>query len=193
MDRSRITSNSFYDVLKLIQERPLLVALFATTMWSIWYHRNKTRLQQSSLPLEKISSFAKDYVQVSAKQIRSFPNIQQKTTKRWCPSDLDLVKVNFDGAMFNERDEAGIGVIIRNPRGKVMATLSEKIQKPPSAEILELLVAKKAVRFSLETGFNKSVFEGDSELVIKSLRHGGYENSLGGHLIKDILFTVNSF
>ena len=95
--------------------------------------------------------------------------------------------------MFNERDEAGIGVIIRNPRGKVMATLSEKIQKPPSAEILELLVAKKAMRFSLKTGFNKSIFEGDSELVIKSLRHVGYENSLGGHLIKDILFTVNSF
>ena len=103
------------------------------------------------------------------------------------------MKVNFDGAMFNERDEAGIGVIIRNPRGKVMAALFEKIQKPPSAEILELLVTKRAVRFSLEMSFNKSVFEGDSELVIKSLRHGGYENSLGGHLIKDILFTVNSF
>ena len=69
VDRSRITSNSFSDVLKLIQERPLLVALFATTTWSIWYHQNKTRLQQSSLPLEKISSFAKDYVQVFAKQI----------------------------------------------------------------------------------------------------------------------------
>ena len=67
VDRSRITSNSFYDVLKLIQERPLLVALFATTMWSIWYHRNKTRLQQSSLPLEKISSFVEDYVRVFAK------------------------------------------------------------------------------------------------------------------------------
>ena len=91
---------------------------------------------------------------------------QRKITKRWCPPDSDLVKVNFDGAMFNERDEAGIGVIIRNPRGEVMAALSEKIQKPPSAEILELLAAKRAVRFSLETGFNKSVIEGDSKSVI---------------------------
>ena len=55
------------------------------------------------------------------------------------------MKVNFDGAMFNERDEAGIGVIIRNPRGEVMAAFSEKIQKPHSAEILELLAAKRAV------------------------------------------------
>ena len=49
------------------------------------------------------------------------------------------------------------------------------------------------MRFSLETGFNKSVIEGDSESMIRSLRHGGYENSLGSHLIKDILFTVISF
>ena len=74
-----------------------------------------------------------------------------------------------------------------------MVALFEKIQKPPSTEILELLATKRAVRFSLETGFNKSVIEGDSESVIRSLRHGGYENSLGGHLIKDIFFTVNSF
>ena len=103
------------------------------------------------------------------------------------------MKVNFNGAMFNERDEVGIGVIIHNPRGEVMAALSEKIQKPPSTKILELLAAKRAVRFSLETGFNKSVIEGDSESMIRSLRHGGYENSLGSHLIKNILFTVISF
>ena len=74
-----------------------------------------------------------------------------------------------------------------------MAALSEKIQKTPSIEILELLAAKRAMWFSLETGFNKSVIEGDSESVIRSLRQGGYENSLGGHLIKDIIFTVNYF
>lgn len=74
VDRDRITSDSFSDILKLIQERPHLVALFAATAWPIWYHRNKTQLQQSSLPLEKISSFAKDYARDFAKQNRSFPS-----------------------------------------------------------------------------------------------------------------------
>nr|POF18413.1 hypothetical protein CFP56_49371 [Quercus suber] len=87
--------------------------------------------------------------------------------------------------MFNERDGDGIGVIIHNSRGEVMVALFEKIQKPPTAKILELLVAKRDVRFSLETGFNKSVIEEDSESMIRSLRHGGYENSQGGHLIKE--------
>nr|POF18410.1 hypothetical protein CFP56_49368 [Quercus suber] len=143
--------------------------------------------------MAKISGFAHDYVRDFAKQIRSFPSIGHKALKRWCPLELNLVKINSDGAMFNERDEDGIGVNIHNSRGEVKAALSEKIQKPPTTEILELLAAKRVVQFSLETGFNKFVIEGDSESMIRSLRHGGYENSQGGHLIKDILFTVNSF
>ena len=59
--------------------------------------------------------------------------------------------------MFGESEKAGIGVVIRNFEGKVMAVLYEKIKKSPIVEILELLVAKRAVNITLETGFNKSV------------------------------------
>ena len=44
--------------------------------------------------------------------------------------------------MFGESDEAGIGVVIRNSNGEVRAALSEKIKKPLTVEILELLAAK---------------------------------------------------
>lgn len=74
-----------------------------------------------------------------------------------------------------------------------MAALSKKIKNPPIVKILELLVAKLVVNFTLEIGFNKSVIEGDSKSVIHSLRHGCMENSQGGHLIKDISIIVNSF
>ena len=67
-----------------------------------------------------------------------------------------------------------------------MAALSEKIQKPATVEVLELLATKRAVCFSLETSFINSVLEGGSESMIRSLRFGGWENSQGGHLIKDI-------
>ena len=118
----------------------------------------------------KIPGFARDYVRDFIKLTRCSPSIQCQPSKKWCPPKPDLAKINFDGAMFNKWDEAGIGVIIRNPKGEVMATLSEKIKKPPTIEILELLAAKRAMRFSLETRFHKSVFEGDWESVTKSLR-----------------------
>ena len=78
-------------------------------------------------------------------------------------------KTNFNEAMFLESDQAGIGVVVRNQAGQVMATLSERIQKPGSAEILEVLATWRAVQFILELGFKQLVFEGDSEVIIKAL------------------------
>ena len=95
--------------------------------------------------------------------------------------------------MFGKSDEAGICVFIRNSNGEVRAALSEKIKKPPIVEILELLAAKRAVLFSLETGTMKSVIEGDAETVIRALQYGGWERAQGGHLIKDISAIKNSF
>ena len=49
--------------------------------------------------------------------------------------------------------------------------------KPPSVEILKLLTARRAVTFAAESGHEQVVCEGDSELVINSLRGSGMENS----------------
>ena len=82
------------------------------------------------------------------------------------------MKANFDGAVFADSDEAGIGVVIRNENGEVMAALSEKIALPPSVETLELLAAKRATVFAMELGFQRVIFEGDAEGVIKVVSKG---------------------
>ena len=64
---------------------------------------------------------------------------------------------------------------------------------PTTVEVLESLVAKRVVSFSLELGYKKLVIKGDFELMIGALRCGGWKNSHGGHLINDILFSINSF
>ena len=72
--------------------------------------------------------------------------------KKWSPPVLDSFKTNFDRAMFNESDDVGIGVVILNSAGKVMAALSEKTQEPPSVMWCELLAARRAVQFTIEMG-----------------------------------------
>ena len=89
--------------------------------------------------------------------------------RRWCPPADDVWKINFNGAMFGESDEAGIGVVIRDCRGEVKAALFKKIKKPPTVDVLELLAAKRAMTFSLETNTSRVVYEGDSALVIKAI------------------------
>ena len=124
---------------------------------------------------------------------KSSPTLRASAPKVWSPLANDGWKINFDGAMFNESSEAGIGVVVRNSVGKVKAALAEKIKKPPSVEVLELLAARRAALFSEDLGLDKVTFEGGLEQVMKALQWGGWDFALGGHLIRDFLCIVNSF
>ena len=53
---------SFSDLLQKVRAKPALLSLFAVTAWSLWYQRNKSRLQKNSLPLHNIVGFTKDYL-----------------------------------------------------------------------------------------------------------------------------------
>ena len=73
--------------------------------------------------------------------------------------------------MFNECDEAGVGIVVRDSKGLVVAAMVEKIKKKPhSVECLELLAARRVVLFAKEIGLQQSYFEGYSEMVINGLQ-----------------------
>ena len=49
---------------------------------------------------------------------------------KWQPPGKLQYKINFDGALFQAENCAGIGVVIRNECGQVMVSLSQNI--PPA-------------------------------------------------------------
>ena len=95
--------------------------------------------------------------------------------------------------MFGESDEAGIGIVVRDYMGQVVATMAEKFHKPQSVDSLEMLAARRAVIFAAELGLQECQFEGDSETVIKARKGCDLLHSSIGHLVKDTLILVNSF
>ena len=84
-------------------------------------------------------------------------------------------------------------MVIQTCEGQVVAALSEQTAKPPTVEILELLVARRAVSFFAELVHTQCVCEGDSQFVVNALKGSSMDHSRGGHLIKDILSHSNSF
>ncbi|XP_065621705.1 uncharacterized protein LOC136064192 [Quercus suber] len=121
VDKNKAVSGSFSDLVQLIQEKPHTVLLFSITAWSIWHHRNKSRLQEPSLPLVKIAGFARDYLRsfkTQGFQESHSTGNRHPSQKHWHPPPQDCFKTNYDGAMFDESDEAGLGVVIRNSRVK---------------------------------------------------------------------------
>ena len=111
---------------------------------------------------------------------------------KWRPSMGEMYKKNFDGAVFVESRDAGIGVVIQNSNGEVVVALSEKIIYLNSVEVLEALAARRAAQFAVEVGICQSVFEGDSEVVCNTLKaaNGGHPSI--GQFVKDFLSIVSS-
>ena len=102
------------------------------------------------------------------------------------------VQTNYDGAVFEDLGEAGIGVVVSNATGEVIAALSEKIPYPGSVDLVEVLTARRAVWFIVELGMSQSVFEGDSEVVFKALKSVDAGHPSIGQYVKDIMSISSS-
>ena len=80
------------------------------------------------------------------------------------------MKVNFDGVVFGDSNKSGVGVVIKDNNGDVLASFSEKIFQAYKAEETEALVALKALMFTHELGFQNVIIEGDVLGLIQALK-----------------------
>ena len=88
---------------------------------------------------------------------------------QWRPPEHDHFKVNFDAALFKSLNLAGIGVVIRDWRGDVVAALSMPIALASTVADLEALACCRALLFAAEKGLQNVIFEGDSVSVMTAI------------------------
>ena len=193
MDRQKAAMGSFQNLVELILETPQQIELFTTIAWHLWTRRNKLRLNEDAIPLNRVVLEAKRFLSLYQRSgSKSSRQQSRPKTIKWTPPNQHSFKTNFDGAIFSDKGEAGLGVVIQDHAGEIIAALSEKIPQPPSVTCLELLVARQAAIFVHEVRLQDSIMEGDSKTVINSLRKGEMFQSAYDHLIKDTLSYVHS-
>ena len=110
------------------------------------------------MPPEKIRDAAESVL----KEFQGNPKTRtvrlQRQPHRWAPPEPGIYKANYDGAYFAEEEDSGIGIVVRNDLGQVMASLAEKLAMPPTVEILETMVARRAMIFMEELGLRRAIF-----------------------------------
>ncbi|XP_040986476.1 uncharacterized protein LOC121234574 [Juglans microcarpa x Juglans regia] len=93
-------------------------------------------------------------------------------------------------AIDKARGLVGVGVVVRNSSGRIIATLRTKKHLYPDPLLAEAFDALKTVQFGLELGFTQIIIEGDSLQVINNLKRDkeGYNSSsMYVHEAKQIL------
>nr|POF12608.1 hypothetical protein CFP56_25070 [Quercus suber] len=120
-------------------------------------------------------------------------NPNTKRGSNWlCPQD-GWVKANFDGAVFSEFNQSGVGVVIRDKNGAVLASCSEKILHAYKPDEVEALAALKAASLARDLGFQNVILEGDSLCLIKALKSAEDSLSPIGLLVDDVKWVGRSF
>ena len=163
------------DVLSLLQglngkRRKSEMELIVAVCWSIWHSRNlflfKNKKEDPQLSVAAAEAMVQSYSRIQMPQMQG--NSQQSTAnqKQWKHPPEGWFKVNVDAAVRVEQQRIGMGIVIRNSRGKVIAAAikpSKFIGKVDFAEA-------EAIRFGLEIAENVRCFplivESDSQEVV---------------------------
>ena len=105
---------------------------------------------------------------------------------QWRPPEHDHFKVNFDAAVFKSLNLAGIGVVIRDWCGDVVATLSMPTALALTVADLEALACRRAVMFAAKKDLQNVIFEGDSVSVINAIIQENPVLTSYGDIVDDI-------
>ena len=109
---------SFFELVEVLLKEgsSYRIALFATIAWGLWQRLNRMRVHQPSWHLHEIGDRA-----VS-------PLPRSSRCARWVPPPLGCYKANVDAAMFEALDCTGIGVVVRDHEGCIVAALSQRVR-----------------------------------------------------------------
>ncbi|KAL0016451.1 hypothetical protein SO802_003520 [Lithocarpus litseifolius] len=117
--------------------------LFICMAWSLWHRQNTLRIGLPSPLLKMVgpqaTKFLQDFLNAQEDQPTCNPTAP---TNSWCPLSSLSFKANFDGAIFNNAHSAGVGVVICDVSGEVIAAMSKRIPLPNSMLKVEAMACR---------------------------------------------------
>ena len=84
-------------------------------------------------------------------------------------SECNLCGEFPEDAIFEDSELAGLGVVIRDSAGLIIAAHSHKIRLPSSVDLVEAMAASRALSFAREISIFQVEVEGDSLKVIQAV------------------------
>ena len=186
--RGEIDFTCIKELLSWMIEDGKSLELLAYMAYTVWNQRNKVKPNLQASPLHQVAAQSIELL-ASSMQVRS----NRTGGNRWQAPQASFVKVNFDGAVFGELNKSSVGVVIRNNNGAVLASCSEKMSQAYKVEETEALVARKALMFAHELGFQSVILEGDALGLIQALKSQEQNVCPLGLLVEDVKVYSNHF
>ena len=196
--RQREIFADFKELCRWMVENGKPMELFAILVWSIWHQRNKTRMNQACCLTKDLQQSAEERWNEIKRCSLTPEQVRSKPQTRWKAPPPNKYKINYDGAISNAENTVGIGVVVRDCHGEVIASLVQQLDQAYKPMEVEAMAACRTVELDSELGIDCAIVEGDSKLVVKALRFKDNGLTPFAHLINDFslfssLFSKLSF
>ena len=101
-----------------------------------------------------------------------------------------MYKLKYDAPLFSDLGKTGVGAVIRNEKGEVMAAMTACGPAIQTSEEAELLACRRALEFVVDAGFYRLIIEGDNSNVTHAISSSADNNSLFGNVVDDIRHLI---
>ncbi|XP_042944784.1 uncharacterized protein LOC122278665 [Carya illinoinensis] len=118
---------------------------------------------------------------------------KQKYSCKWQPPPVGSLKLNVDGATFSDQCRSGIGVVLRDDKGKVTFAASKPEDAIADPMEIELIAILRGIQLCIPLGIVELQIESDALLVIEELKKDGKSSTLWSSLIHEIKTLLSSF
>ncbi|KAM6559150.1 hypothetical protein CsatA_028389 [Cannabis sativa] len=183
--------------------------LIICTMWALWSSRNRTLHGSPREDGQRTATFASDYLakcrnHTSKKQTTAVgqPVVPTASTScnntsatgiRWLPPTGLGLKINVDAAVNNAEKKLGIGAIVRDSSGQVVAALSKPVQGCFRSDEMEAKALFHSLNWVLQYQFNITNIETDALRVYQALNSTSTDLSSFSDLILDVRCLLSFF
>ncbi|PNY05784.1 telomere repeat-binding factor 1-like protein, partial [Trifolium pratense] len=104
--------------------------LFGIIIWCIWIHRNHLVFEDIIFEWQAVAIRARNLLQEVNRAEAAYPHMERSYTSAqvgWKTPEKDWIKVNTDGALILQNQQAGCGGVFRDESGRWLGGFSHKL------------------------------------------------------------------
>ena len=159
-------------------------------LWSVWWNRNliiqknepKTATVLVNWALEFLSEFQGTHQALSA--TISQLGIPHKSC--WCPPPVNTFKLNSDASIRDGFHFIGLGAVIRNHKGEIVAALSKPLQGSFDVVLGEFLALREGLLLAKRLNITLKLAEVDAIAVANDVNNSEIVNCNASFIVSDI-------
>ena len=166
---------------------------FFATAWAIWHNRNQLVHNEKGLTPLQVWDLARSVVEDFHEVNDKLCSAKQVSEMGWMALPPGYFKVNVvDASPLDGNGIFGVGAIVRNDGGKVVAALCKALPSCYLAEWTELFALEQGIFLAQQLAISNVIIELDTALAIQAILQDLCGGEVG-HLIQGILGTKSSF